>query len=196
MHSSGSTQHLDDSDAEFPGPGKHNIVKSHSHGGECLKCGLLGSWQWIKSQECSWKPPTPKVCVPAEPSGGASDGPSDPSSLLSAELDAALQAGDNETAQELMTLMELEQQHDKLEDEELALQIMEQELQMLELSEQLQQLELQTLKEQEDIQTFYAMKVSEKEVASVARPPATPLASKTPAPCVEKPATKVPAICI
>ena len=62
--------------------------------------------------------------------------------MLSAELDAALHAGDNETAQELMTLMELEHQHGKLEDEELALQIMEEELRMLELSEQMQALQL------------------------------------------------------
>lgn len=171
-------------------------MKSREHGGECLKCGLLGSWSWIKSQECRWKPPTPKVCVPAEPSGSGSDGPSDPSSVLSAELDAALHAGDNETAQELMTLMELEHQHGKLEDEELALQIMEEELRMLELSEQMQALELQTLKEQEEIQTFYAMKVSEKEAASVARPPATPMASMTPTPCLKKPVTTVPNICI
>ena len=73
---------------------------------------------------------------------------------------------------------------------------MQEELNMLELSEQLEQLELQTLKEQEEIQTFYALKVSEKEVASVARPPATPLASKTLVPHVEKPAAKEPAICI
>ena len=202
VHSSGSTgsDDLDPEDPDFPGLGKHNLVKSKEHEGECLKCGLLGSWSWIKSQICQPKP-KPTHEVPAQPvptitSSGSDAAPADPS--LAEELEKALKAGDNEAASEIMTLMELEHQHESLGDEELALKILEEELAVLELEESLQQLDLQCHafdEEQEQIQTFYAMEESRKETEAVMRPPASPLTSKTPIPCVKKPIAKEPAIC-
>ena len=66
------------------------------------------------------------------------------------------------------------------------------------VEESLQQLDLQCHafdEEQEQIQTFYAIEKSRKESEAVVRPPASPLTSKTPIPCVEKPIAKAPAIC-
>ena len=100
---------------------------------------------------------------------------------LSAELDQALQAGKSEEAMEIMTLLEIQHEHEKVEDEELALQMMEEELKILEMEEQLQQLEMQALEEQETIQMNYVKDLSLKEHA---RPPARPLASSTPVPPV------------
>ena len=112
---------------------------------------------------------------------------------LPAELDKALEAGDNETAKEVMTLMELEHERDSLEDEELALQIMEEELKILVLEESLQHMALDD--EQEKIQVFNAMEESKKESESK-RPPASPVTSTTPLPCMRhKPVAKAPAVC-
>ena len=82
---------------------------------------------------------------------------------------------------EIMTLLEIQHEHDKIEDEELALQMMEEELKILEMTEQLHKLEMQALEEQETIQMNYAKDLSMKDVA---RPPARPLVSSTPVPAV------------
>ena len=171
--------HDDRQDAEFPGPGKHNIVKSRTHQGECLKCGLRGSWDSIKSQECRSQQPTPSPMevIEANPDKTVVDH----TKSLSAELDQALQAGKSEEAMEIMTLLEIQHEHDKIEDEELALQMMEEELKILEMTEQLHKLEMQALEEQETIQMNYAKDLSMKDVA---RPPARPLVSSTPVPAV------------
>ena len=175
-------------DAEFPGPGLHNLVKSRTHGGECLKCGLLGSWDWIKSQPCKSPKPTPS---PVEEKVNNPSPVVDHTWGLSEELDQALQAGKPEEAMEIMTLMEIQHENEKREDEEVLMQIMEEELKILEMTEQLMNLGLVADQELADIQMKYAMDLSLKD--HVVRPPASPSTSVTPIPVVS--IAKPPAIC-
>ncbi|CAL1165442.1 unnamed protein product, partial [Cladocopium goreaui] len=130
-------------------------------------------------EECRSQQPTPSPMevIEANPDKTVVDH----TKSLSAELDQALQAGKSEEAMEIMTLLEIQHEHDKIEDEELALQMMEEELKILEMTEQLHKLEMQALEEQETIQMNYAKDLSMKDVA---RPPARPLVSSTPVPAV------------
>lgn len=147
-------------DPDFPSPGKHNIVKSRVHGGECLKCGLVGSWDFIKTQECK----------PVSAMGVMSD-----------ELCKALEDEDNSRALAIVEMMEAQDEQERLMDQEMALQLMEEELQMLQLTEQLEALQLQELQEEEKLQTSTVEK-------QLTRPPATPAVSTTPIPVIKEPA--------
>lgn len=154
-------------------------------GYSCTKCGLTGSFDWIKSQECQSAPKADPVQHERDTTPVCDT--VDHVSLLSAELEKALEAGNVGEAKEIVTLLELQHDCDTVEDQEMALQIMEEEMKMLEMMEQLQQLELGKDQEQEKIQLAYAMDLSLKESQSP-RPPATPSTSLTPVPCVKEPA--------
>jgi len=164
----------------FPGPGMHNIVKSAVHGGECLKCGLLGSWEWIKSQKCKDSPVE---------LGSASNHQSlgkEPLNTLSLKLES-LKEGDNKMAMEILDMMEIQDAEERLQDQELALQLMEEEVLMLEMTEQMHQLELLQLEEQELLQASEQKDLSlEGPLKHDDRFPATPMASSTALPTVER----------
>lgn len=152
-----------------------------------MKCGLVGTWADIKSQPCKSRPAQEQLSPTPVQNGSRSD----PSNLLGSELEKALDAEDHKSAMEIVDLMELQAQTEKLEDEELALSLMEEELRMLELTEQLDQLEIH---EQAEIQAEVEKQVMDEslKVAVVARPPATPLASSTPTPTVKPPVPQEP----
>lgn len=154
-------------------------------GCSCTKCGLTGSFDWVKSQECQ-SAPQPDPVQPERDATPANH--TDHVSLLAAELEKALEAGNQVEAKEIVTLLELHHDSDTVEDQEMALQIMEEEMKMLEMMEQLQQLELGKDEEQEAIQLAYAVDLSLKESQVSPRPPATPSTSVTPLPSVKEPA--------
>lgn len=128
-----------------------------------MKCGLCGTWAWIKSQECKPKPNSPPCEIPK---------PAEPVSvmdLLSAQLCEALESEDNTQALEIVGVMELQDAQERLEDQELALALLEEELRMVELSEQLEQMQLEE---------------GSKKAMETLRPPATPATAKTLPPSV------------
>ena len=109
-------------------PHLHDLVKHKEHGGECRKCGLLGSWALIKSLPCNARKP---------------DGCEN--SMVS-KLDAAIKDGNAEAAHEALDEMEMKMTLQSIQDEEIALQLMEEELllhEMIELQEQMKALELE-----------------------------------------------------
>jgi len=101
---------------------------------------------------------------------------------MSSKLDQSLKEGDNKMAMEIMDMMELQDAEERLQDQELALQLqlMEEEVLMLEMAEEMHQLELLQL-EQEELKACEVLKDSQKND----RPPATPMTSTTPIPVVE-----------
>ena len=155
---------------EFPSPGEHNIVKSRTGAGECLKCGLCGSWSWIKTQECKpIKPATPTSPAMNEIQTGE---PISAMNVLSTQLCEALESEDNSRAVDIVELMEVQDAHERLQDEELVLQLLQEEMQLLELSEQLEELKLE----------------EPKVITQTSRPPATPASATTTLPVVKPPA--------
>ena len=112
---------------------------------------------------------------------------------MSSKLDQSLKEGDNTKAMEIVDMMELQVAEERLQDQELALQLqlMEEEILMLEMSEQMHQLELMQLVEQEELQASAVLKDSMKND----RPPATPMASTTPIPVIKNPVVGNPTVC-
>lgn len=144
-----------------------------------MKCGLRGTWGWIKGQKCKGSP-----TIETGSSGSAPNHQNlgEPLNAMSSKLDQSLKEGDNKMAMEIMDMMELQDAEERLQDQELALQLqlMEEEVLMLEMAEEMHQLELLQL-EQEELKACEVLKDSQKND----RPPATPMTSTTPIPVVE-----------
>lgn len=149
-----------------------------------MKCGLRGTWGWIKGQKCKGSP-----TIETGSSGSAPNHQNlgEPLNAMSSKLDQSLKEGDNKMAMEIMDMMELQDAEERLQDQELALQLMEEEVLMLEMTEQMHQLELLQLEEQELLQASEQKDLSlEGPLKHDDRFPATPMASSTALPTVER----------
>ena len=171
-------------------PHIHDIVKQREHGGECRKCGKVGTWDFIKSSPCS---PVIEKALPA---------PKETITTLGEKLDEALKNEDSKLALEIVSRMETHEQEESLECQELALQLMEQELELLNAMEQFEQLEALEKLEQEEAELQQALLLSVQPLKKLeqqpvlTRPPATPCQSSTMPPVVGKLIAQQPAECI
>lgn len=175
-------------------PHVHDIVKHREHGGECRKCGRVGSWAFIKSIPCTGPRSAPDSTV--NPKDGLVAPPLPESTEgLEKELDLALQNGDDKAALEIVGQIEAADAQQSLQDQELAIEIMELELQLLDATEELETLERLEAQEaeleEEEAELQKALLLSKQPLD--ARPPATPCASLTEPPVVAT--TKSPAVC-
>ncbi|CAL1168530.1 unnamed protein product [Cladocopium goreaui] len=179
-------------------PGVHDIVKCRVNGGECRKCGKVGSWDFIKSAPC-------QPCVPANVAIPNSEPGPPPVSghgeNLGKMLDEALKNGDEEAAFEIVAKMETQQAEESLQDQQLILELMEQELELMDAMEQLETLESLQRLEDEEAELEQAILLSKQPLEKVdpkiaLRPPATPCNSSTTPPVVHKPVVaQPPSVC-
>eukprot|EP00435_Cladocopium_sp_Y103_P068251 s243_g31.t1 len=187
----------DDWQSRLP-PGVHDIVKCRVNGGECRKCGKVGTWDFIKSTPCQPRVPTNAAIPKSEPSPPPVPGHGED---LGKMLDDALKNGDEEAAYEIVAKMETQQAEESLQDQQLMLELMEQELELMDAMEQLEQLESLQKLEEEEAELEQAILLSKQPLEKVdpkfaARPPATPCTSSTAPPVVGKPVVaQPPSVC-
>ena len=180
-------------DDEFGLPAHiHDIVKHPEHGGECRKCGKLGSWTWIKSQSCPRKPKTTETFKPS-PGGSAMTGGATTESsqkVLGDMLDKALENGDNQQAFAIVDQMETLEAEQLLADQELMLQLLEEELALENAIGEFEKLQLEDAKDLEEAIELSKQPLSkdglDKAKTNATRPPATPL---------QQPVIKTPVVC-
>ena len=168
------------------------------NGGECRKCGKVGSWDFIKSAPC-------QPCVPANVAIPNSEPGPPPVSghgeNLGKMLDEALKNGDEEAAFEIVAKMETQQAEESLQDQQLILELMEQELELMDAMEQLETLESLQRLEDEEAELEQAILLSKQPLEKVdpkiaLRPPATPCNSSMTPPVVHKPVVaQPPSVC-
>ena len=172
----------------------HDIVKHREHGGECRKCGKVGSWEFIKSSPCN-----PGVAVEGiDPSTQQSlplASTTDNTEKLGKMLEVALDNENENAALEIVAKMEAEQAQQSLEDQELITELMQQELDLIEAMEQMEQLEILEALENEEEELQEALLLSKQPLdkqSSATRPPATPCTSSSTPPMVGKPVVAQP----
>ena len=79
----------------------HDIVKSREHGGECRKCGLKGTWDFIKSSPCQATKANSSISPP-KTNASEVKVTSPPAASLGDQLDLALKNEDEQTAWEIV----------------------------------------------------------------------------------------------
>lgn len=181
-------------DDEFGLPAHiHDIVKHPEHGGECRKCGILGSWTWIKSQPCPGKPKTTETFKPSPGATAMTEGARTESSqkVLGEMLDKALEVGDNQQAFAIVDQMETLEAEQLLADQELMLQLLEEELALENAIGEFEKLQLEDEKALEEAVELSMQPLSkedglDKAKTNPTRPPATPL---------QQPVIKTPVVC-
>lgn len=180
----------DDGDGGLCLPEKvHDIVKSREHGGECRKCGLKGTWDFIKSSPCQATKANSSISPP-KTNASEVKVTSSPAASLGDQLDLALKNEDEQTAWEIVEKMEADQAAQSLQDQQLMVELMEQELEMLDAMEQLEQLENLEKEEKELEQALLLSKQPLEKLDQVdyslctARPPASPCTSLSKPPVI------------
>ena len=179
-------------------PGVHDIVKCRVNGGECRKCGKVGTWDFIKSAPCPPRGPANAAIPNSEPSPPPVSGHGE---NLGKMLDEAIKNGDEEAAFQIVAKMETQQAEESLQDQQLILELMEQELELMDAMEQLEKLESLQRLEEEEAELEQAILLSKQPLEKVdpnfvSRPPATPCNSSTTPPVVHKPVVaQPPSVC-
>lgn len=174
--------------------GYHDIVKHPEHGAECRKCGKVGTMEVIKSNPC---PPFKPKCIDPTSGHNVPSPPKEKADDLGAMLDRALKNDDHNAAWEIINKMEADHAQQSLQDQVLAVELMEQELELLDAMEQLEQIERLEAEEAELEKAMILSKqpLEKSDEPTATRPPATQCASPTAPPMVGKTVVAKPPTC-